>query len=111
MNPWGIVVIAVGAIIVWIGVRGTQGSLYADIFGHPYTPSGSGPMSATSFNLPAGSSIGTTGPNGVGQQGSAGLNVGGGVGIPPLSQGSGRPIPGGVGVPGSGASALQTMAL
>lgn len=36
MNPWGFVVILAGLIVAWVGIRGTQGSLYEDLFGHPY---------------------------------------------------------------------------
>lgn len=34
MNPWGLLFIVIGVLAVYIGVKGTQGSVYEWVTGH-----------------------------------------------------------------------------
>lgn len=76
MNPWGFMVMAFGLIIAWVGVRGTQGTLFADVTGHQYQR---GPNS-----IPNGSNSGGNSPSGPGQSpGNFGANIPGLPGYTP----------------------------
>ena len=65
MNPWGVLLIALGALAIYIGVRGTQNSVYAFIFGHavdaynntPFAPSTQGDAPGTTPDPTQGSHV------------------------------------------------------
>lgn len=51
MNPWAFIVIAIGVIVIVIGVKGTQHNITAAIVGHP-TGSSGGSTSVSSGTNP-----------------------------------------------------------
>lgn len=65
MNPWGAVIILLGALAIYIGVKGTENKVYAFIFGHapvgynntPFAPQGNASQSSNNSGIQQGPTV------------------------------------------------------